>query len=1489
VPRQLFLLGFCMLVGNASCRPKNNGEMLVSRESFAELRVVKGRVTITDTAKRPRVPYPRERLAEGAQLKLDDDSVVSMRDDLGATWLLAGPAQLRVTKRAVELTSGKAFVDTQGGPAVTITTPSGTLEVSDGRSSISTGTAGTADAYVLRGSLRHGAIRANAGEMLTLGNGRNPETSKVAAWNDWTSGLGTADPEAQPAPFGVGTVGARSAGDQGKPRFSLVIERLEVRVTVNHDFALTEVDETFVNPSSNEVEGIFSFRVPRSGVLHRFGVDRDGLLVWGKTQEKRTAAAQYQANVYAGSTEDPALLEWLAPGVYQARLYPIAAGASRRVVTRYGEWLARSGTRGERRLYVYPMAATGAEGTLPRIEEMTLRLDWSKASASSIRAPLGAVVRGKQLVVKAFDVLPKSDFAVELFDAGQSELLAYRSKHALAEQDAPFGAEADFASKTSNAEPDYVLLPLSLQSAEAPEPGLDLAIVVDSSAATESSAMAVSRSLVEAVLNALGPTDRAALFTGDSTLRPVAAESQHLVTLDAARKRTWLAELANAPLGGATDIGTLLAEAAERLEPKRRGAVIYIGDGRPSVGELLPKALHERMNRLPPTARIFAAGVGSQVNHILLASLVRGAPLELVQNGYEAAQAALRLLEAANASSSWQNCTVTLSGVDRLLPRNIPVVAAGEPALLVGRIADDHTGNQLEVVSPAGKHAIPVRVVTIDDDGDLRRRWGNGRLNELSEQQAGRLAMVDLARRYGLVTPYTSLYVATRSEAEAETSRMLAGSVFSPEGQRDSRDGRRTRWRPWGAFWMLPMRPLKEANVAVAEQEIVANNKEGGTGTRAKGEEGSMGNPAPNKPQVARSASLVEAKEFGMIGSLGRAVPTGATVRVGGGSAEPREAETPGAPSGLEPAATGELRRHGEVAASAPVTPRAAKTSLVATASTMTTKSKLTSGAKPSALADPLGGDAEMKQAGGSPTGSGDASEVSVGGTPAGAGVESGRGAIRTGQSSPGGASSPSNAGRTSAPSSGGPRSSELSPIAQLSHQLAPCSAASDLPLDERRKLWLERLSSCSTVAQVRDVFDNAVRGCEAPGWYERQFLLYAMVNHLGSVRERVGLYQSFARSPAIAESIYRAILVRIVDAASLRELHEALGVKTAAPELVIGLLRRAADATERARLLHGMVVQWPNDFELILRLLEAYEDSDDIAAARTFARRLRRRADSTSHVRTLLGEFYWRCSERENGPDKSRDLEEARRAFGEIVEFAPDDPAARRRLGDLLRAHGRYEEALRQYETLRDMLPDDPSVHLLIASAAQGIGKTEEALRWSEKAAATAAPDGQGDFERAAQAIGSAILAWAREDAEKAGQKGDAERLLLRGRKFALDPARGEERIRFILTWEHPELRPSMYGLTNSGPVLGHQMSMLGVAEQLAIKEEPRVELRLDPEDAERVARLGAEAVLTAIIAEGTPGQRATRIRTRFGDLRHPKPTLRFAYVDGALREESL
>lgn len=1474
VARLISVVGLLLLVWVTGCKPQGDGHAVLTRSTLAELRVIKGQVGLTEEGNRSRAPHSRERLGDNTSLYLDADALSWMRLDSGAVILVRGPARLAIQKGTLSLTEGKLFVDTKGGSAVSIDTPRGRLEVAEGRTSVDLDAAGNVNAYALRGSVRLDTTRAISGEMLQASSGKAPERLRTTSWDDWTGGLATADPDAQPAPFGIGTVGARKPEDTGKPRFSLLIQRLEVRVTIDHDFAITEVDQTFANSSPDTVEGLFSFRVPENAVLHRFGVDRDGLLVWGRVKEQAQARAQYQANVYQGSTEDPALLEWVTRGVYQARLYPINAGASRRVVTRYGEWLARSGDHGERRLYVYPLAASGAEGTLPRIEEMTVRVDWSKAQASYVRAPAGSRKEGRALIIKGHDLLPKADLAVELFDSGQRELTVYRAPHVLTADDVPADTDAEFATKVTKEEPDYVLFSLPKAPPETAKPGADLAIVVDSSSATQPSALAVARSMVEALLTTLGPNDRVALWTGDTTLRPVLPESAQPTTMDATRRREWLAALANAPTGGATDIGTMLTEAAATIDGKRRGAVVYIGDGRPSVGELVPRTLRERLNRLPPTTRVLAVGVGTEVNRALLEGVVRGAPLRLISNGYEAAEAALSLMEATY-QPGYRTATVELAGIDRILPNPLPQVAPGEPAVLVGRVRGP-LGTQLTITEPGRSRTLPIRVVTLRDEGDLRRRWGGGRLAELMEQEAGRLALVDLARRYGLVTPLTSLYVATRREVEQATR----GEELATEHHYSTRQERRARWKPWsvGAWFSSRESEDYESSPIMAKQS--ADNKEGGTGTRAKGEEGSMGAPtsrATNRryavqgpsdnpdPHVARSAALREAQEFGMIGLLNsNATADEAAKPSGAGANEPAMAKGRALPP---PAAQ-------EPPTSPPPTASASPSNAPVLPFGRDTSPEVAGRDTNSPTPAPDSGGLGLSSLG--TTGAGKAVTATAPG-----GFGSGHGRLGGGHTRRPDAVSPAsvtNRQPTQPPRPG---------LGTLIHVASPCSQASNLPLADRRKLWGERLVSAGTARPAYLVYQQAIDGCEAPSWRDRIVLLTLLVDRLPSVQDRVALLQILRGSPAAAQLVYRAILTRVDSQQALQQLYQALGIQQASSTMLETLLKETASPKERAEKLRRLLGAFPDDIELALRLLDAYEDAKDESALRSLARQLRKRADATSHLRTAVGELYLRLSAHGDPLMKEHDIAEARRTFGEIVEFAPEDPGARRRLGDLLRAHGWHEEAFRQYRTLKELSPDDPVVDLLVASALQGMGRTEEALRWAEKSASTAAPGSASDLEQASRAWASAFLSWAHKDAVEKGQNNEAERLLTRGRRLlstgSPTPAR-----RFILTWEHPELRPSLWLTTPDGALPARTMVLLGVAEGTS-GEASGVEIRVDPEDVAQVARLGAEARLTVVTNEGTKEQSVLTQQIRFGTTDAPRTTIRVLVESGSLREEAL
>ncbi len=1462
-----FLLIAAVAVSPWGCTKRRAPLLVPPSETFAELRAVRAGVSVIPPREGPRAPYDRERLTDGEQIAIQAGGLAWLRRDGGATLLAAGPSALTLRAAGIEVAEGKVFVDTTASAAADVLTPRGAFRLAKVRASLEVRPGGAVEIYVLNGSVHgEGGVHAGPGEMLTIGLGGAPAKAAAVAWEDWTGGLATTDPAAEPAPFGVGTIGARRAGDQGAPRFALTIQRLDVHVTVDHDFATTEVDEVFFNPTSNTVEGMYSFRTPQGASLSRFGVDRQHNLVWGRIQEKQAARAQYQAHVYQGSTEDPALLEWDAPGVYKARLYPIEAGATRRVVTRYSEWLGRQGERSERRLYVYPMAAEGAEGSLPRIEELTISLDLGRAGAREARVGMQGERVGDHVTVKAFDYVPRADFAVELLDAGTSGVVAYRSPHRIDPELLTPEVLARAAAGAAQ-EPDYLLVPLHARRAVAPTDGLDLAVVVDTSAATDRGALALARAMTGALLAHLGPNDRAAVWAGDATLRPVATGSDTFARMDGARREAIATGLSRIDRGGATDLGTMVADAATKIDATRRSALVYIGDGRPTVGELALPALRERLSRLPRQVRVFAVGVGDEADLGVLKGLASGGLVERVTDGFGAARTALRLLEEAERPV-WIGAEIDLGpGIERVFPRELGVLPADQTVLAVGRVKGE-VPKQLVVRSVAGEVSERMSVVSLEDGGDLRRRWAEHRLTQLLEEGASRAAVAEIGVRSGILTPFTSFYVPTQAEYQAERERRSADSNVSPD-------------RDHGRLFGLLGRGAGLLRYESMAPAPIAMRAKGAPGSAARADHETDGAPAAMDKELAQAKPAEAPPEFAAVGAglaAAAAAPRPALPVSKARAAAPRDAPRAQAaehaalsaapPAPPAPPAPAEER----AGAAAPAAPAAAHAGLHAASSDEITAlaggvGRRAAGAgptKPNRVApvreaDALGGSARQ-----------DAPLAPMVGLTGASGEGKGLAGAsnRKAQATPGAVQFEAHVEGT------------LKIIGIVPHERQVCSAAANHPLEERRALWRERLAGVrGVVPKVLGVYDQALAGCEAPTWRERQSLLLLMVDAAGTIANQVALWRALVVHPEAANIVYRAMVTRVRSAAELRELSDALGLKKLDPSLLATALSGAMTPEARLVALKELTTAWPDNLELALKLLEAYEDTGDPGGGRALARQLRARVDANTRVRTEVGEYYLRLAAASGSgsgsgsggaqvmPAQERDLAEARRTFGEIVEFSPEDPVARRRLGNLLCAHGWYDEAFRQYQTLAQLSPEDSSVFVLLGQAAQGTGKTEEAIRWIEKSGLSGSPDGMSASARAARSLASAFLAWARQDAVRAGRSDEASRLSERARRLAALDAIPAGTAKVILTWSHPELHVQLWASALGAPLPAPDGDpLLGVAQAM-IPAQPgaTVELRLDEEDEAVARRLGLSAVLTTIVNEGATDERIGRTVVSF------------------------
>ncbi len=133
------------------------------------------------------------------------------------------------------------------------------------------------------------------------------------------------------------------------PYLSVKYHRVEV--SIRDQVALTKVDQVFVNDYNVDLEGTYIFPLPEDAAISNFSMYVDGKKWEGKLLTKEEARRIYEDTVR--SKRDPALLEYIGRGAFQARVYPIPARGERRIQIEYTQVLPRENDLVR---YIYPLA-----------------------------------------------------------------------------------------------------------------------------------------------------------------------------------------------------------------------------------------------------------------------------------------------------------------------------------------------------------------------------------------------------------------------------------------------------------------------------------------------------------------------------------------------------------------------------------------------------------------------------------------------------------------------------------------------------------------------------------------------------------------------------------------------------------------------------------------------------------------------------------------------------------------------------------------------------------------------------------------------------------------------------------------------------------------------------------------------------------------------------------------------------------------------------
>lgn len=719
-----------------------------ARSIGARLELAAGEVTISDSGDAKAMSGTP--LASGATVSTGKGARALVRTGEGAAIFLRGETKLKLLDRGVDLNAGEIWLDAPkvDGDALAVKSDVYGVSASDAGLSIKKEDGGFS-VYVARGlailTSPGGRIEIAAGEQGTVKGDAKPSVAGVKFWNDWTGGLGD-----QRASRFVGSGTGRLYGldpnaAPGAAARKLGIAKQLVKAVVRDGIAETEVDQTFSNPGATPIEGYYWFTVPATATVTGFALETNGQLVEGEVIERREAAARYEAAMRTAN--DPALLEWVDGRTYRARIFPVPASATRRIVLRYVEMLPI--VEGKTR-YVYPLRSDDPV----RFDELALSVDVGGTDDDvDVATSLDARTEnnGRLVSMRRSGFVPRSDFQVEI---------AHKKKKA------PVSA---WRFQAGSDQADYVMLRYVPEKdfARQPSSSADVVVVVDTSAGGDDGTRQLRAAAAEAALRALSDRDHFALVTLDVNPKVVYPQDGLAAATEGDIAKA-LEKLSDHSIGGATDLGAMFEPALARLHGKEQGAVIYVGDGTATSGETAGEALLERLRRslTGSRARFFAIGAGAGANHELLTQLTRaggGQYVRIDESGQTTGQA-LRLASAIKTEAITDLGIDIGAGLDQPLYSVTGKLSRGEEMVLLAR-THHALPKEITVRGRFGgkpfedKHELKVDTSSVTASL-VPRLWAAEYVRRLmgaatiADDNRGQI--LQLGVEYGLITPYTS-------------------------------------------------------------------------------------------------------------------------------------------------------------------------------------------------------------------------------------------------------------------------------------------------------------------------------------------------------------------------------------------------------------------------------------------------------------------------------------------------------------------------------------------------------------------------------------------------------------------------------------------------------------------------------------------------------------------------------------------------------------
>jgi Ca-activated chloride channel family protein len=316
----------------------------------------------------------------------------------------------------------------------------------------------------------------------------------------------------------------------------------------------------------------------------------------------------------------------------------------------------------------------------------------------------------------------------------------------------------------------------------------DITAVVDVSGSMSGEKIEQARAALRQLLGTLDRGDRFRLIRFSSSVSTYERAWTVATPANVNQALAWIDELR---AEGGTNISGALEEAFRAVSPETRlPVIVFVTDGLPSAGETDPEAIAKLAEAAAGRARVFAFGVGYDVNTYLLdrlGSAGRGGA-QYVKPG-ENMEMALGTLATKIRHPVLADLEIGDSPVhiEDVYPRRLPDLFAGQDLVIVGRYRAGSRDVQGELriegrrEGRVERYALDVSFPDHETRNDyLPRLWASRKIGVLQQEirlNSGNAELVEEIRatalRYGLLSEYTSYLVLEPQMADVAAGASL--------------------------------------------------------------------------------------------------------------------------------------------------------------------------------------------------------------------------------------------------------------------------------------------------------------------------------------------------------------------------------------------------------------------------------------------------------------------------------------------------------------------------------------------------------------------------------------------------------------------------------------------------------------------------------------------------------------------------------------------